>query len=107
SAIGGVVNAISEHDAPHPGVRGYITALGSSNNWQGGGGGGIEYGTKNWLLWGTGSGQRAGDYETPIGRITNSYTREGAGSGGVGFYPDKAFVSLDYTFDKTRYGIPF
>src|SRR6185503_15747045 len=107
SAIGGVVNAISEHDAPHPGVRGYITALGSSNNWQGGGGGGIEYGTKNWLLWGNGSGQRAGDYDTPIGRIPNSYTREGAGAGGFGYFPGKTFFTLDYSFDKRRYGIPF
>ena len=30
SAIGGVVNAISEHDAAHPGLRGYVTAFGSS-----------------------------------------------------------------------------
>ncbi|MEK6325444.1 MAG: TonB-dependent receptor [Acidobacteriota bacterium] len=107
SAIGGVVNAISEHNAAHPGVRGYFTALGSSNNWQGGGGGGIEYGKKNWLLWGNGSGQRAGDYNTPIGRIPNSYTREGAGSGGFGYYPGKSFFSFDYSFDKRRYGIPF
>lgn len=107
SAIGGVVNAISEHDAAHPGVRGYITAFGSSNNWQGGGGGGIEYGTKSWLIWGNGSGQRAGDYDTPIGRITNSYTREGAGSGGFAYYPGKSFFSVGYSFDKRRYGIPF
>lgn len=107
SAIGGVVNAISEHDVAHPGVRGYITGLGSTNNWQGGGGGGIEYGAKTWLVWGNGSGQRAGDYNTPIGRIANSYTREGAGSGGFGYYPGKSFFSSDYSFDKRRYGIPF
>jgi iron complex outermembrane receptor protein len=107
SAIGGVVNAISEHDAPHPGMRGYLTAFGSSNNWQGGGGGGMEYGTKNWLIWGNGSGQRAGDYDTPIGRITNSYTKEGNGDGGFAFYPGKAFFSAGYSFNKRRYGIPF
>jgi iron complex outermembrane receptor protein len=107
SAMGGVVNAISEHESAHLGVRGYITALGGTNNWQGGGGAGIEYGTKNWLFWGNGSGQRAGDYETPIGRITNSFTREGAGSGGLGYYSPKAFVSFDYSFDRRRYGIPF
>ena len=107
NAIGGVVNAITGHDSAHDGVRGFITALGSSNNWQGGGGGGIEYGTKNWLFWGNGSGQRAGSYDTPIGRIANSYTKEGAGSGGFGYYPGKPFVSLDYSFDSRRYGIPF
>ena len=107
SAIGGVVNALSEHDAAHPGVRGYFTPFGSSNNWQGGGGGGIEYGTKSWLAWGNGSGQRAGEYETPIGRITNSYTREGAADVGFGYYPARSFFSLGYSFDKREYGIPF
>jgi iron complex outermembrane recepter protein len=107
SAIGGVVNAITGHEAPHEGVRGYVTALGSTNNYQAGGSGGIELGTKRWTLWGSGSGQRAGDYETPIGRITNSYTRGSGGSGGFGYYPGKGFMSLDYTFDKTVYGVPF
>lgn len=107
SAIGGVVNAITGHQHAHEGLRGSFSALGSTNNWQGGGGGGLEYGTKNWLFWGSGSGQRAGDYDTPIGRIPNSYTREGAGSGGFGYYPGKQFFSFDYTFDRKRYGIPF
>ena len=107
SAIGGVVNAISGHESAHEGLRAFFTALGSTNNWQGGGGGGLEYGTKNWLVWGNGSGQRAGDYDTPIGRISNSYTRDAAGSGGFGYYPGKQFFSLDYSFDRKRYGIPF
>ena len=107
SAVGGVVNAITGHDSAHEGLRGFITALGSSNNWQGGGGGGIEYGTKNWLFWGNGSGQRAGDYNTPIGRVDNSFTKQAAGSGGFGYYPGKPFFSLDYSFDRMRYGIPF
>ncbi len=107
SAIGGVVNAISQHDDAHPGIRGYLTAFGSSNNWQGGGGAGIEYGTKSWLVWGNGSGQRAGDYDTPIGRIPNSYTRDGSGDGGFALYSGKSFFSLSYSFNKRRYGIPF
>lgn len=107
SAIGGVVNAITGHESAHEGLRAFLTAVGSTNNWQGGGGGGLEYGTNNWLVWGNGSGQRAGDYETPVGRISNSYTRDAAGSGGFGYYPGKQFFSLDYSFNKKRYGIPF
>ncbi|HSB12252.1 MAG TPA: TonB-dependent receptor [Blastocatellia bacterium] len=107
SAIGGVVNAITGHESAHPGLRGYITAIGSSNNYQGGGSAGLEYGTKSWLIWANGGGQRAGDYETPLGRITNSYTREGNGSGGFGYYPGTKFLSVDYAFDRRRYGIPF
>ena len=87
SAIGGVVNAITGHESAHPGLRGYFTAIGGSNNYQGGASAGLEYGSKNLLFWANGGGQRAGDYNTPIGRITNSYTREGNASGGFGYYP--------------------
>ncbi|HZM85947.1 MAG TPA: TonB-dependent receptor [Blastocatellia bacterium] len=107
SAIGGVVNAITGHESAHEGLRAFLTALGSTNNWQGGGGGGLEYGTKRWLMWGNGSGQRAGDYDTPLGRVSNSYTQDAAGSAGFGYYPGKRFFSFDYTFDRKRYGIPF
>jgi hypothetical protein len=51
--------------------------------------------------------QRAGDYDTPIGRVPNSYTRDAAGSGGFGYYPGKQFFSFDYSFNRKRYGIPF
>jgi len=107
SATGGVVNAITGHESAHPGFRGYFTGIGATNSNQAGGSAGFEYGTKNWLFWGAGGGQRAGDYETPIGRITNSYTREENGSGGFGYYRSKVFGSLDYSFDGRRYGIPF
>ena len=106
-AIGGVVNAISGHESAHEGVRAFLTALGATNNWQGGGGGGVEYGTKRWLFWSNGSAQRAGDYDTPIGRVSNSFTRDKAGSGGVGYYPGKQFFTVDYSYDSKRYGIPF
>ncbi|MBI2821751.1 MAG: TonB-dependent receptor [Acidobacteria bacterium] len=107
NAIGGVINAITGHESAHPGVRGYLNSVGSSNNYQAGGGGGIEYGFKNWLVWANGGGQRAGDYNTPIGRITNSYTRDGNGSGGLGHYAERGFWNVDYVFHARRYGIPF
>lgn len=107
SAIGGVINAVAGHDEAHPGLRGYFTALGSTNNWQGGGGAGLEYGTKHWLLWANGGGQRTGDYDTPLGRVTNSYARDGNGSGGFGHFSGKGWFSADYAYDHRRYGIPF
>lgn len=106
NAIGGVVNAISGHDTAHPGFNGYLTGVGSSNNKQAGGSGGIEYGTEKWLFWANGSGQRASDYTTPIGRVPNSFSREGTVSTGIGYYPDKGFIRFNYTFNKRRYGIP-
>jgi len=106
SAIGGVVNAVSAHESAHPGLRGYITGLGATNNFQGGGSAGIEYGKRNWLVWGNGGGQRAGDYKTPLGRVTNSFTRNGNGSGGFGYF-GKGWFSADFSYDNRKYGVPF
>jgi iron complex outermembrane recepter protein len=106
SALGGVINAISAHESAHEGLRAYITGIGSTNNYQGGGSAGIEYGKRNWLVWGNGGGQRAGDYATPLGRITNSFTRDGNGSGGFGYF-GKGWFSGDFSYDNRKYGIPF
>jgi iron complex outermembrane recepter protein len=107
SAIGGVVNTISGHDSAHEGVTGYVTGVGGTNGGQGGGSAGIEFGTEKWLFWGNGGGQRVGDYDTPLGEIQNSFSREGNVAAGFGYYSDKGFFSFGYTFDKRRYGIPF
>ncbi len=107
NAIGGVVNTISGHDAPHKGVNGYVTGLGSTNSRQAGGSGGLEFGTDKWMVWGNAGGQRSGDYDTPIGEVQNSFSREGSAAAGFGYYPEKGFFSFNYNFNKRRYGIPF
>lgn len=107
NAIGGVVNAVGGHDTAHKGFNGYVTGLGSTNNWQGGGSAGFEYGTERWLLWGNAGGQKSNDYDTPAGRIPNSYSRAGNGTAGFGFFPGKGFFSFHYQYDKKRYGIPY
>ncbi|HEX5833098.1 MAG TPA: TonB-dependent receptor [Pyrinomonadaceae bacterium] len=106
SAIGGVVNTVSGHDAPHQGINGYFTGLGSTNSNQAGGSAGFEFGTDRWLVWANGGGQRSGDYDTPIGKVPNSFSREGSAAAGFGYYLDKAFFSFNYNFNKRRYGIP-
>ncbi|HEY6403414.1 MAG TPA: TonB-dependent receptor, partial [Blastocatellia bacterium] len=106
SAIGGVVNAISAHESAHEGLRGYITGIGATNSYQGGGSAGIEYGKGAWLVWGNGGGQRSGDYNTPLGRVTNSFTRDGNGSGGFGYF-GKGWFSADFNYDNRKYGVPF
>lgn len=108
NAVGGVVNAITrDEQASHTGFRGYLSALGGSNNGQAGASAGVEYGYKNFLFWGHGSGQRTGDYHTPLGRIPNSKSRVGNGEGGFGYFGDQAFFSGSYNYDNRRYGIPF
>ena len=106
NAIGGVVNAISGHDSAHKGVNAYLTGVGGTNRGQAAGSGGIEFGTQRWLFWGGAGAQRSSDYDTPIGRVQNSYSREHNFTGGIGFYPSKGFFSVNYNYDKRRYGIP-
>ena len=107
NAIGGVVNTISGHDSPHKGLNCYLTGIGSTNGPQGGGSGGIEYGTNRFLTWANVGGQSSGDYDTPIGKVENSFSREASASAGFGYYPKKGFFSVNYNFNKRRYGIPF
>jgi iron complex outermembrane receptor protein len=108
NALGGVVNVIGHHeDEAHDGVRGFFTGVAGTADKQAGGAGGIEYGVNKWLCRGNLSAQRTGDVQTPIGRIPNSSSRSNAGSSGLGYYGDKAYVSGSYGFDVRRYGIPF
>jgi iron complex outermembrane recepter protein len=106
NAIGGVVNTVSGHDSPHQGINGYFTGLGSTNSNQAGGSAGFEFGTNRWLVWANGGGQRSGDYDTPIGKVQNSFSREGSAAVGFGYYLDKSFFSVNYNFNQRRYGIP-
>ena len=107
NAIGGVVNVIEGHDNAHPGTTGFISALGSSNNNQGGVSGGIESGTDRWLFWGNAGAQRTGDYRTRLGVVPNSFSRNVGVTAGLGYYRPKGFFSASYNFSKLRYGIPF
>lgn len=109
NAIGGVVNAISGHDeGAHPGLRGYFSTIGGVNDSQGAVSGGVEYGTKNWMLWGNGSGQRTSDYTAggDFGKVVNTFTRSATGTAGFGYYGDKAFFNTNYSYYQSRYGIP-
>lgn len=107
NAIGGVVNSITGHDTAHKGFNGYFTGLGGTNRGQGAASAGVEFGTEKWLLWGNGGIQTSSDYDTPIGRIPNSFSREHNFTAGFGYYPTKGFFSFNYNFDKRRYGIPY
>lgn len=109
NAIGGVVNTISGHDeGAHPGVRGYLSGIGGTNNHQGAVSGGIEYGRDKWMLWSNATGQRTGDYEAggDFGRVENSFTRSASGSAGGGYYAKRAFFNTTLNYYQNRYGIP-
>ncbi|MBI3894940.1 MAG: TonB-dependent receptor [Acidobacteria bacterium] len=106
NALGGVVNAMTGHDHAHPGLRGSLTGVAGSNNTQGGGNANFEYGKDQWLLWGSGGGQRTGNYNAPVGEIFNSETRIANTNAGFGWFGDQGYFSLGYDFEDARYGIP-
>ena len=106
NAIGGVVNGISTNDIYQPGLSGYLTTFGGTNNSQAGASGGFKYGVRNFLIFGSGGAQKANDYRTPIGTVLNSYARSGNVSGGAGWFPRKGWLAFNYTYDRRRYGIP-
>lgn len=111
NAIGGVVNTISGHgqihDHAYEGVRGYVNAAGGSTNALAGVGAGVEFGTDEFMFWANGGGIRTGDYDTPIGEIPNSRSRTGNVSGGGGYFGERGFFSANYSYENSRYGIPF
>ena len=106
NAIGGVVNGISTNDLYQPGLSGYLTGFGSTNNWQAGASAGFKYGLRNFLIFGSGGTQKANDYRTPLGTVVNSFARSGSASAGVGWFPSKGWLSFTYALDRRRHGIP-
>ena len=109
NAFGGVVNTISGHDeGAHPGLRGYFSAIGSTNSNQASLSGGVEYGYKNWMTWGNVSGQRTGDYSAggDFGKVENSFTRNATGTFGLGYYAKHAYFNANFSHYQNRYGIP-
>ena len=112
NAMGGTVNAISRHHEAHrhahQGFRGFVSGSGGTTNALGGGSAGLEYGTGNWMIWGRGGGIRTGDYRAPEqGKIYNSRSQLRNGGGGLGWYGNKFFFSVEAKFDDGAYGVPF
>ncbi len=111
NAIGGVVNAVSRHfqmkEQTQEGIHGYVTGTAGSNNRNGAGSAGFEYGLHDWLLWMNGGNQKTQDYKTGGGAVVlNSGTRLTSGSGGLGWFGNRGFASAGYTYDDGIYGIP-
>ena len=112
NAIGGTVNAIGRHHEmhrhPHQGLRGYLSGSAGTANALAGGSAGFEYGAGNWMVWGSGAGIRAGDYNVSgQDAVFNSRTQGTNGSGGFGRFGDKTFFSFDVRVDSGSYGVPF
>ncbi len=106
NAIGGVVNGISTNDIYQQGLSGYLTTFGGTNSSQAGASGGLKYGIRNFLFFGSGGAQKANDYRTPLGPVLNSFARSGSASVGAGWFPRKGWLVFKYALDRRRHGIP-
>jgi iron complex outermembrane recepter protein len=109
NAIGGLVNVIADSvpDAVVTGVRGSATADLGSNAGQASGAADVWWGNARWALHAGGGGTRAGDYESPDGRIDNTQSRNGFGSVGLSWTGSKGYVGASYGYEDTRYGLPY
>ena len=112
NAIGGTVNAISRHHEvhrhPHEELRGYISGSAGTANALAGGSTGFEYGSGNWMIWGSTAGIRTGDYTaSKQGKIFNSKANNFNGGGGFGWFGNRTFFSFDVKVDDGSNGVPF
>lgn len=108
NAIGGLVNVISNDipTAPVTGATGSFTLEGATATSEGAGAGDVTAGNGAFAIHVGGSGRRAGDYDTPEGRIDNSYSRTGVAQVGVSYTSSKGYLGGAFQYDKTHLGLP-
>src|SRR5688572_28951640 len=109
NAIGGLVNVVT-NSIPTTRVTkatGSLTLSGGSAAREGGIAGDLTAGSGALAVHLSGSGQRAGNYKTPDGKVPNSFNRGGFGEVGLSLVQDNGYIGVSAGYDKTRYGIPF
>lgn len=109
SAIGGVVNLVSDEIATRPvtSLHGAVTAQGASADDNGGLAGNLN-GGNGALAWRVnGSAQRTGDYATPDGAVPNSQSSSRSGGGSLAYTNEDGYLGASYQYIDTRYGVPY
>jgi iron complex outermembrane recepter protein len=109
SAIGGVVNMVSDEIATRPlnGVHGAFTGQGATADGNGGAAGNISGGNGRVAFRINGAAQRSGDYHTPDGPIPNTQSNSKSAGASFSLTRDDGFLGASYQFVDTRYGVPF
>ena len=121
SVVGGLVNIITPHAAYRnlltppesygesltDGTRGQMgTDFGSANR-QAGTYANLQHSQGNLLYWASGGRRQTGDYDTPEGPVFNSASELTSARTGVGYFGDRGFASGSFTFEDSRFGLPF
>jgi len=109
SAIGGVVNIVSDEIATKPvsGVHGGFTAQGATADENAGIAGNLSGGNGKLAYRVNGSAQRTGDYDTPQGKVPNSQSSSKSGGASIASTGDNGYLGASYQYVDTRYGVPF
>ena len=112
SAIGGVVNLVSEEIPTRPlkGMHGALTGQGATADDNGAVSGNLTVGNGTFAARVNGSYQRTGDYATPdegLPTVPNSFSRSKSGGGGLAHTGKDGYAGLSYQYVSTRYGVPF
>ena len=121
SVVGGLINIITPHaayrnlltppesygDSLTDGTRGQLgTDFGSANR-QAGTYANLQRSQGNLLYWASGGRRQTGDYDTPDGPVFNSASELSSARTGLGYFGNRAFASGSFTFEDSRFGLPF
>ncbi len=109
SAIGGVVNLVSDEIVTKPlqGVHGAFTVQGASADENAGVAGNVSGGNGKVSFRVNGSAQRTDDYGTPEGKVPNTQSNSKSGGGSLAATGENGFLGASYQYVDTRYGVPF
>jgi iron complex outermembrane receptor protein len=109
SAIGGVVNLVSEEIPTKPLTtpHGAFTAQGATADENAGLAGNLSGGNGKIAYRLNGSAQRTDDYDTPEGKVPNSQSSAKSGGGSIAATGQDGFLGASYQYVDTRYGVPF
>ena len=108
NAIGGLVNIITSEIPTRPvnGTSGEVTFDLGSAAAEAGGAGHVQLGNGRFAVNVGGGGRRSDDFETPLGSVENSHSRNAFTTLGAGWTGEKGYAGASYGYDDTRYGIP-
>jgi iron complex outermembrane receptor protein len=107
-AIGGVVNAISNRVPLHlqAGLRGEVAGVAGSGADSRDFSGKLEGRADSWALHADAFSRHSGDYDTPVGAMSNSWLRGNGGALGAAWIGEGHRAGLGLVRQESRYGIP-
>jgi iron complex outermembrane receptor protein len=109
SAIGGVVNVVSDEVPSRPvkGAHGAAVLQGGTANDEGGIAANLVVGNERLAFRVSGSARRTGDIDTPEGPLPNSQSDAQSGGAALAWTGRESYAGASYQYFQTEYGLPF